>query len=263
MCRLYASIGGAVGAVDQLVDGMRGMRQASFRNADGAGLGWFDAVGEAHVVKAARPAHSVDLGERSEGARHARVLVGHVRDATVGVGELANTHPWTFSGRIAAHNGTVRGAEALEPLLGDYRALLRGSTDSERMIALMARHADEGGDVGAGMVAAMEDVRRLGLPHTSMNTVLGTPDELFALRQSANRTLWFRQGAGTAQDTGVLVASERLDAREGWKLLAPGELLHARVDGSVVRRRVMDPPEVVLPDPELDTIGALPAGRAA
>lgn len=56
----------------------------------------------------------------------------------------------------------------------------------------------------------------------------------------------------------MVVASERLDGETGWRMLAPGELVHVRADLSVESTIALpDPPARVLspagPDPNIDT----------
>jgi len=56
----------------------------------------------------------------------------------------------------------------------------------------------------------------------------------------------------------VVVASERLDGEDGWRMLAPGELVHVRADLSVDCGVVLSrPPARLVPlpagNPNIDT----------
>jgi glutamine amidotransferase len=56
----------------------------------------------------------------------------------------------------------------------------------------------------------------------------------------------------------VVVASERLDGEDGWRMLAPGELVHVRPDLSVDSKVVLSrPPARLVPlpagNPNIDT----------
>ncbi len=83
--------------------------------------------------------------------RESATFVAHVRYATTGANNLADTHPFEQRGRLFAHNGVIEDLPKLEAELGDYRDLVQGDTDSERYFALITRHIDENdGDVAAG-----------------------------------------------------------------------------------------------------------------
>jgi glutamine amidotransferase len=156
--------------------------------------------------------------------------------------------------------------ERLEAALGDARGLVRGDTDSERLFALITMSVRaHGNDLRAGIVAA---TRRLAAEFElySLNFVLTTADELWALRYpehnelfvleraaggprggrqldeaSAAGTLRMRSGEASERRV-VVVASERMDEDLGWDAVRPGELVRVGPDLQVSR-------EVVLPDP--------------
>lgn len=72
-----------------------------------------------------------------------RVLLAHIRFASVGHPEYVNCHPFTAtdsSGRVwtLAHNGTIFHGEALN----DYLNIQSGSTDSERVLLYLADRID-------------------------------------------------------------------------------------------------------------------------
>jgi glutamine amidotransferase len=138
----------------------------------------------------------------------------------------------------------------LEAELGDYRSLVAGDTDSERFFALITRHIDAtGGDISAGITSAARWAAA-HLPIYSINIVLTTPTDLFALRYpdthdllvlhrpaggphghrhldqaSAAGRVRVRSGALAATPAAV-VASEPMDDNPEWRSLTPGELLH-------------------------------------
>jgi glutamine amidotransferase len=167
-----------------------------------------------------------------------------------------------------------------------------GDTDSERYFALITQQTEaHGGDVGAGIAAA---ARWIGanLPVSSLNTVVATPSELWALRYPAQHALHLIERPAGASDQGaataaaaagvggsgmhvrsatssvhapqldsagsVVVASERLDGETGWRMLAPGELVHVRPDLTVESAVVIpQPPARLVPlgaaNPNIDT----------
>jgi glutamine amidotransferase len=147
----------------------------------------------------------------------------------------------------------VRGLDVLDSWLTDVdRALVQGQTDSELVFAYITAEIRRQGDTTSGLVAA---VRRIAaeLPVFALNLLLAESGRLWALRYPETHELWVnRSELGEPGDTRDLaaerepghvkvvshrepccahvVASERMDADPGWRLLAPGELLV--VDGS-------------------------------
>jgi predicted glutamine amidotransferase len=178
----------------------------------------------------------------------------HLRYASSGPVALRNSHPFEMDGRLFAHNGVFERLDDLEAHLGDDLGLVGGDTDTERYFALVTREARAaGGDLRAGIVAAVEWIAA-HLPLFSLNFVLATPDEVWALRYPDTNELWLLERhaggphgcrhldesseAGTlrvrsddlAICDAVVIASEPMDEHPGWRLLEPGELLRVGTD---------------------------------
>jgi predicted glutamine amidotransferase len=266
MCRLLGLNAGRhpVSASFWLLEAPDSLEVQSHRNVDGSGIGFFDPGGAPVVDKQPEPAFADP--EFAREARQARsvTFVAHVRYATAGNRTLANTHPFTMGGRIMAHNGGLGELGRLEEQLGRYRELVQGDTDSERYFALITQQIDaHGGDVGAGIAAAARWIAER-LPLSSLNTIVATAGELWALRYpgqhalhvlerpagassppapgtpgTAGTGLHARSATSSAHAPGlhtlpsVVVASEQLDGEQGWRMLASGELVHVRPDLTV------------------------------
>jgi glutamine amidotransferase len=251
MCRLFAMSGGAqpLRAAFWLLDAPDSLTLQSHRNPDGTGLGIFDPKGHAVVHKAPISAFN-DADFACEARRESsRTFLAHIRFASTGAVTLANTHPFEQEGRLFAHNGVLAGLSQLEDELGEDRVLVEGETDSERLFALITREIRRReGDVGAGIVAAASWAAE-HLPVYSLNLILTTESELFALRYPETNTLYVlvrpagghrggqplhhRSSLGTrvhseeaAQRPVVVLASEPMDQDPGWRTLQAGELLH-------------------------------------
>jgi predicted glutamine amidotransferase len=268
MCRLFGMSGGdhRVRATFWLLEAPDSLARQSRREPDGTGLGWFGADGRPHLSKQPLAAY-----EDQEFACQARelestVFLAHIRYATTGGLDVANTHPFEQRGRLFAHNGVILELERLERELGDDRALVTGDTDSERLFALVTREIERHrGDVGAGIATAMRWVAE-HLPLYALNLVLATADGLWALRYPDTHELWVLErsaggphgdrhldaasAAGTvrvrsdrlARYPAVIVASERMDEDPGWRLLEPGELIHVGHTSAVDSTIVVDGP---------------------
>jgi predicted glutamine amidotransferase len=239
-----------------LLDAPDSLAVQSHQNPDGTGVGYFDADGNPHIDK--QPIAAFE--DRSFGAEArdiwSRTFVSHVRHATAGGLTLANTHPFCMMDRLFAHNGVIADVPKLEQHLGGDLALVTGDTDSERYFALVTREISRhDGDVGAGILAAVRWVAQ-NLSIQSINFVLVTATDLWALRYPEHHTLFVleRSAGGGGDQTPealeqnsshgtrihsdnarerpvVVVASERMDADDRWREFDTGELIH--VDSSL------------------------------
>ena len=235
--------------------------QQSHREPDGAGIGWFSPEGAPPHPQAsdrglrrdaqfARDAHRVD----------SRTFLAHIRFASSGGLTVENTHPFKERGRLFAHNGVIGDPSALQAELGDEQRLVHGSTDSERYFALVTREIERsGGDISAGLGSAARWIAE-HLPVLSINCVLTTPDGLWALRYPETHELYVLErkpgealrhestlGTRVRSEHGrrhplVVLASEKLDADPGWRLLRSGELLRIGPELGVSSEVVVDRP---------------------
>jgi predicted glutamine amidotransferase len=267
MCRLFGMTGGTreVQATFWLLDAPASLLLQSENQPDGVGLGTFKADGTSNVYR--KPV----AANRSEtfitGALNVRsaTFLSHIRHATVAEPNLENTHPFEQNGRLMAHNGVLGDVPELRRRLGSHVELVHGETDSEHFFALITKRIDEhGGDVAAGIGAAAREAAA-ELPIYSLNIVMTTPSELWALRYPATNELWILErslgiDAGIIEDrtaSGVMrinpgvdfeersaqgmmrvqsrelsilpatvIASEPMDANPQWRLLESGELIH-------------------------------------
>jgi predicted glutamine amidotransferase len=253
MCRLFGMSAGTepVQARFWLLDAPDSLVTQSHANADGTGIGYFDADGTPHVDK--QPIAAFKDRRFASEARdlRSRTFVAHIRHATAGGLTMANTHPFCQAQRLFAHNGVIEDIPKLEQHLGDDLVLVGGESDSERFFALITREiARHGDDVDAGIRAAVQwIVKELSI--ISINFVLVTATDLWALRYPDANTLFVleRSAGGGAAGGGaaleqhsshgtrvrsengrgrplVVVASERLDEDAGWREIRSGELLH-------------------------------------
>jgi predicted glutamine amidotransferase len=283
MCRLFGLTAGParVQATFWLLDAPDSLEAQSHRNADGSGIGFFDPAGAPVVDKQPEPAFRDEEFIHEARQAESSTFVAHVRLASVGGRSVQNTHPFVMHGRIMAHNGGLGDLPRLEEQLGSYASLVLGDTDSERYFALITQQTDaHGGDVGAGITAAASWIAA-HLPVSSLNAIVVAPGELWALRYPAQHALHMLErpaGASQASAPGlhvrsatssmhvpalhgtpsVIVASEQLDGESGWRMMAPGELVHVRPDLSVESAVVIpQPPARLVPlpadNPNIDT----------
>jgi predicted glutamine amidotransferase len=252
VCRLFGLSGGSqrIRATFWLLEAPDSLAAQSCREPDGTGLGSFDANAAPRVDKAPIAAYLDQQFARQAKERLSTTFIAHIRYATTGGLSPQNTHPFQQRGRLFAHNGVIGDLPRLEAELGEHRSLVAGDTDSERFFALITRHIDAtGGDIGVGITSAARWAAA-HLPIYSINIVLTTPTDLYALRYpDTNDLLVLHRGAGgphghrhldqasaagrvrvrsaaLAATPAVVVASEPMDDNPEWRSLSPGELLH-------------------------------------
>jgi len=238
---------------------------ATGRYPDGAGIGTFSTDGACRVEKQPIDAAAGRAFAHQPRAARSATFVAHIRHASTGRVSRANTHPFCQDGRILAHNGVIEELSALDERLGPARALVSGETDSERLFALITREIGEhGGDVAAGITAATRWIAG-HLPLYSINFILTTPTELWALRYpDTNRLHVLRRPPGgrygrhldhssafseirirsmdLLEAPAVVVESELMDEDPRWREMEPGELLHVGPDLSVRSELVLTEP---------------------
>jgi len=266
MCRLFGMSAAPhrVHATFWLLDAQDSLAQQSRRMPDGTGLGTFAEDGTPLLEKQPVAAYEDSRFAWEAKERESATFVAHVRYATTGANNLADTHPFEQKGRLFAHNGVIEDLPALEAELGEYRDLVHGDTDSERYFALLTRHIDEhDGDVAAGIAAAVGWIAD-NLRVLSLNFVLAEARDLWAFRYpdtddlmvlrrrpggpSGRRHLEHSSSAGTVRARSgalatlpaVVVATEPMDEDPDWESLCPGELLHVSPEQEVTRTMILD-----------------------
>lgn len=269
MCRLFAQVGeAATSARHWLIDASSSMQQLSHANPHGVGIGGFSAPGTPLVGKWAEPAFSSRGFEQAADRVAVPALIGHIRDASPGMGgvQVRNVHPFVGPSGITAHNGVISDKLAIEARLHpDLRAkYVHGDTDSERYMALLEQHLD---DTRGNMPLAVERTLRQidhDSAYESLNFVrVDAAGGVWALRAApkGNTLYWRSLPAGVRdarESSGLLqsnewplspgtrrslepnvnsrsshvVASQPLDGDGGWNAFEQGQLLHFTQDGA-------------------------------
>ena len=221
---------------------------------DGYGIGTFEEDGTPDVDRGVIAAWQDEAFAQQARTECSNTYVVHLRYASSGPVALRNSHPFEQDGRLLAHNGVFENLPELEAHLGDDLGLVAGDTDSERYFALVSRETRRaGGDLRAGIAAAVGWIAA-NLPLFSLNFVLATPGQVWALRYPDTNELWVLQRraggphgcrhlnetseAGTlrvrsddlALCDSVVVASEPMDEHPDWRLMESGELLRVGRD---------------------------------
>ena len=221
-----------------LLDAPRGLYGVSLRGAkaphrDGVGWAYRDVRERMRLHRWG--ASGLAGAETLPGALSvvATLLVAHARKASpeyrTALGAL-QAQPLVRDGLFLAHNGTIHDVDPLGETMG---------TDSQRLVEwLVARWRPRTPDRLTEVLRALAGMIR---DYTAINLLLTEGTCLYALclytRDSDYYTLHWRE-----EDDGVVVASEPIDDRPGWKAFRNGELLVIPPDLSVAVLRVVPPP---------------------
>lgn len=173
---------------DAVVDVYRSMSRL---HADGWGAAWIEDAddGGVPVLRSHRsPSSAADdpaFDERT--VSPSRATLFHLRWASTGMDVTGlNAHPFVTDGVAVAHNGLIGPASEVEELLpDDVRDLPRGTTDSERMAALIHHHLRTGADLGEAVALATGALRER-FPASSLNMLALSGTTLVVVRASAD-----------------------------------------------------------------------------
>jgi len=166
MCRLFAQHASPEhDHTEPLCAAPNALRVQSRQHPHGWGIGWYDGLG-VQVRRGVMPAHADEAFVEAAREARSRIVMAHVRDASVGGVLEENTHPFVYGPWLFAHNGTVarfRHEERVRALLEAeihpvFRAAMAGETDSERCFFLFLTRL--AGRLPDGRQADLEGVRR-------------------------------------------------------------------------------------------------------
>lgn len=153
MCRLYSHFSTHEETVScELLDSQNSLikqskqDQRGLSNPHGWGLGYFHE-GKVACIRQPEPASSdIDFRREVEGIC-TRMLVAHIRRATVGTSKLENTHPFLDGRSMLAHNGHIETLSEIQSnidasLSPERRKNIYGDTDSEQIFQLLLTRQD-------------------------------------------------------------------------------------------------------------------------
>ncbi|MEU4831277.1 ergothioneine biosynthesis protein EgtC [Streptosporangium sp. NPDC023615] len=196
-------------------------------NADGFGVAWYDAA-RAEPVRYRRAIPIWADANLPGIARAARsgCLLAAVRSATAGMPiEESATPPFTDGAWLVSHNGRVS-----REVAGELADDAESTCDSAWLAAAVFARRRAGDPLGEALT---EIVTRAGVKDPGARLNLLACDGVSVAATAWGDTLFVHLG-DHARD-GVLVASEPLDGRPGWRAVPDRTLVLASPDGVRVR----------------------------
>jgi glutamine amidotransferase len=209
MCRLLGSVShDPVSLRHELLDAKHPLIHGADENDSGWGLAVYPR-GEGEAPRCTRFPDHAAAGDEFEKAADSqgRILMAHVRKATVGGLTAENTHPFCLGEYAFCHNGTLGSPDKLLAGQGEGP---RGQTDSERIFHRLLREVDPAPDrVVEGLRRAMTAAARCA-PLSGLNFLFSDGEHLYAYRLGLFDLHWL------AREGQILVASERMTRDEPW-----------------------------------------------
>lgn len=207
------------------------LQSHSINHPDGWGMAVFDNE-KYKLVKECLPAYeSKLLDEILSAPIYSRIMIGHIRLATMGKMIDENCHPFFGvdshgTGWTVAHNGTIFHSDILDK----YKQCQKGSTDSERILLHIIERAsglnkdslDE-----YSRFKMLDDIVLNIVPQNKLNLLVYDGDLLYIHTNMAH-TLYYKKIEG-----GVVFATTALDEDKDWEPL-PMMRLFAYKDGEKV-----------------------------
>lgn len=252
MCRLFGLMASEpVSIWFSMLRAPNALIKQSQLHRDGWGIGYYED-GQAKVSKEPLPAvTSREFTKVSEQARSTQ-FVAHVRRLTTGGLDLNHTHPFRMDNWMLAHNGGIGLAwhRRIRKEIG--RGMVKGYTSGEHLLAWLYYRAAglQGGEQECAIRESLQELRSSTHPFRSANFILATGERLYAFRFAPEgqigRTLYYvervksryahasnqtasggesREEPFSRDRKVIVVASERLTAREDWRPVENGELL--------------------------------------
>mgnify|MGYP000073527129 FL=1 len=159
----------------------------SAEHKDGWGIGY-----EGEVIKDINPAKESELLTLTGKNLETEGALFHLRLASKGITiNIDNNHPFTYGTTTFMHNGTIRPSDAAEEFISEkYKALITGTTDSERFFYALLSQVDELGLVEG--VRNIVNLVRSKADYSALNIMVQTPDTLIAVCEfnESNQSEW-------------------------------------------------------------------------
>jgi predicted glutamine amidotransferase len=223
-------------------------------NHDGWGIGWYEGE-TSKIFKQAFEGKDIEKYNFNYGKQDtpiSKIFISHVRHGTNGGIAENNSHPFSYSKYIFAHNGGVKRDHILNHLTPKYKNEIKGLTDSECYFLLIMQNLEKDKE---DMIQAIRDTIQIvkEAKYSGLNFLLSDSTNFYAYRDCAHSQEYYSlyytfrnpdANLGPIQlaseetnmmmhskclngEKAVIICSERLtnEQWENWEPIGIGELL--------------------------------------
>lgn len=218
MCRLIGVVSTEPAPIVDLVgDDLEPFLNLACEHKDGWGLAYRNEDGAVAIAKGVDRADDSDLLRGLLKSCVTDMAVLHIRMASPNLAvRLENTHPFGDPRAAFAHNGEIRPATVLDPVIAPgLLAGAIGDTDSERYFLAVRSRIDEGAGPPEAICVTARRIRADASMSVSLNCMLLTPAGLYAYAEhDPDSEVIGRRGAGyfglshRQTPTGITIASQ-------------------------------------------------------
>jgi predicted glutamine amidotransferase len=218
MARLFGLIGNRADLATRIfASEAEGLRVQSKGTPLGWGIGFYQG-GEVLMRRRPIDDHPVVEVAKVVGDVRADVLVGHVRNATVGSLRTENTHPFRYRQWLFAQTGTLPSFEAIRDRLFEsvpefLRSSIRGETDAEILFYVFLSFLHDAGRLNDGIsdpshvrdalrscVAVVDGMAaEVGGTPSQINVMVSNGENIFALHRGQQMGYRVFAGKGDAE----------------------------------------------------------------
>jgi len=205
-------------------------------NADGFGFAWYpEGSTDAFRYRNILPIWNDSNLSALSNSMQRPLWMAIVRSATQGLSvTLDNTPPFTYRHWCFMHNGYLLNFETdsresiRNELTTEYATLIKGSTDSEYIFALLMQLLDDNAPVIA-IQKCMEIITGImGNNRALLNIVLSDGIQIYALRHAINGespSLYYANNTLEFGSSNQLIASEKLNNDPNWNTIDDHEMI--------------------------------------
>ena len=205
-------------------------------NADGFGFAWYtDSFSEAYRYRNILPIWNDNNLPALSNSIQRPLWMAIVRSATEGLSvSLDNTPPFTHLQWCFMHNGYLLNFETdsrekiRNELSTEYSSLIKGSTDSEYIFALLMQLLETNTPIIAIQKCIKTITKIMGSNRALLNIILSDGKQLYATRHAINGespSLYYANNTLEFGSENQLIASEKLNNDPNWSAISEHEII--------------------------------------
>ncbi|GAB3240159.1 class II glutamine amidotransferase [Kineosporia babensis] len=225
MCRLIGVVARHPAPVAELLgEDLEPFLELACEHKDGWGIGFRTETGLIGTVKATDRADDSTRLRQELRSWETDMAILHIRMASPRLAvSVGNTHPFGDEWAAFAHNGEIRPADVLDPLISP--GLLKqaeGETDSERYYLAVREQIDQGATAAAAIASTAAAIRERAEAAISLNCLMLTPEGIFSYAEhDPDSEVIGRRGAGFFGLSYRREPDRTIVASQGWPQPAP------------------------------------------